>query len=241
MRKAMIVVMTGAAAPERPPKREAKCCDGCGTSPGGGGASNSSSLSSSLTGPLPAPAKPAPSLLVRLRRAYASCGLALASAAGHREAELFLGGARRELADDLPLVDDEDAVGEREDLLELERDEEHGLPCVPLLDEPPVDELDRADVEAARRLRRDQHLRVAVDLAREHDLLLVAARERVRRRRRRAAPDVELGQQPLRTLDHRAQVEDAAARVRRLAVAVERQVLSERERQHEPAAVAVLR
>jgi hypothetical protein len=40
-----------------------------------------------------------------------------------------------------------------------------------------VDELDRADVEPARRLRGDQHLRVAVDLAGEDDLLLVAARE----------------------------------------------------------------
>ena len=44
------------------------------------------------------------------------------------------------------------------------------------------------DVEAARRLRRDQHLRVAVDLAREHHLLLVAAGEaaggRLRARRR---------------------------------------------------------
>ena len=36
--------------------------------------------------------------------------------------------ARRELADDLALVDDEDAVGEREDLLELERDEQDARP-----------------------------------------------------------------------------------------------------------------
>ena len=69
----------------------------------------------------------------------------------------------------------EDPVGEREDLLQLERDEQHGPALVALLDEAAVDELDRADVEAARRLRRDQHLRVAVDLAREHDLLLVTA------------------------------------------------------------------
>ena len=46
------------------------------------------------------------------------------AAAGHREAELLLGRGRRELADDPALVDDEDAVGEREDLLELERDEQ---------------------------------------------------------------------------------------------------------------------
>ena len=63
----------------------------------------------------------------------------------------------RVLADDLALVDDEDPVGEREDLLELEGDEEDRAALVPLLDEAPVDELDRADVEAARRLGSDQH------------------------------------------------------------------------------------
>ena len=61
---------------------------------------------------------------------------------------------------------------------------------VALLHEPAVHELDRADVEPARRLRGDQHARVAVDLAREHDLLLVAAREAARPRVRPAAADV---------------------------------------------------
>src|SRR4051794_11729794 len=110
-----------------------------------------------------------------VRRAAASCGLS--PAAGHREAELFLGRRRRELADDPALVDDEDSVREREDLLELERDEEDGSAGVALLHEAAVDELDRAHVQTARRLGGDQHLRVAVDLAGENDLLLVAARQ----------------------------------------------------------------
>ena len=79
------------------------------------------------------------------------------------------------------LVHDEDAVGEREHLVELERDEQDRAALVALGDEPPVHVLDRADVEAARRLRRDQHVRVARDLARDDDLLLVAARERAAR------------------------------------------------------------
>ena len=37
--------------------------------------------------------------------------------------------------------------------------------------------LDRADVEAARRRGGDEHARLARELAREHDLLQVAARE----------------------------------------------------------------
>ena len=64
-----------------------------------------------------------------------------------------------------------------EDLVELERDEQHRPALVALLDQPAVDELDRADVEPARRLGGDQHAWVAVDLAGEDHLLLVAARE----------------------------------------------------------------
>ncbi len=44
-------------------------------------------------------------------------------------------------------------------------------------DQAAVDELDGADVDAARRLADEQHLGVALDLARQHDLLLIAAGE----------------------------------------------------------------
>ena len=164
----MIVVTIGAETPASPPKRDAKRS-------------------------LRRPARRQARWLDLLDVVIAHAALLLpAPAAGHREPELFLGRRRRELADDAALVDDEDAVGEREDLLELERDEEHRAAGVALLDEAAVDELDRADVETARRLRGDQHLRIAVDLAREHHLLLVAAGERAGRRRRPAAADVEL-------------------------------------------------
>ena len=149
---------------------------------------------------------------------------------------------RRELADDLALVDDENPVGEREDLLELERDEQDPAPLVALLDEPPVDELDRADVEAARRLRGDQHLRVAVDLAGEHDLLLVAARE---------AAGAASAALPPRTSN--SLISRVARSTRRpgksqpslesgaLAEVVQRDVLGDRELEHEPAPLPVLR
>ncbi len=42
---------------------------------------------------------------------------------------------------------------------------------------PLVDELDGADIDAARRLADDQHVRVPLHLAGQHDLLLVAAGE----------------------------------------------------------------
>jgi hypothetical protein len=74
-----------------------------------------------------------------------------------------------------------------------------------------VHELDRAHVEAARRLRRDQDPRVAIDLASEDDLLLVASRERPRGRLRSSAADVELADQLARALDQPAGEEPAEA------------------------------
>jgi hypothetical protein len=109
---------------------------------------------------------------------------------------------RRELADDLALVDDEDPVGEREDLLELERDEQDRAALVALLDEAAVDELDRADVEAARRLRGDQHLRVAA-ISRASTTFCWLPPESAPARVRAAAAHVELAQQPARALDQR--------------------------------------
>ena len=53
-----------------------------------------------------------------------SSGL-LPPSARHCDTELLLGDVRRVLADDATLVDDEDPVGEREDLVELERDEQY--------------------------------------------------------------------------------------------------------------------
>src|SRR5439155_22480478 len=105
------------------------------------------------------------------------------------------------------------------------RDEQHSAALVSLLDQAPVDELDRADVEAASRLRRDQHLRVTVDLAREDDLLLVAARERGRVRLRSSAAHVELADEPPRPLDQRSRIEPAVARSGGLAVVVQGDVL----------------
>ena len=87
---------------------------------------------------------------------------------------------------------------------------------VALLDEAAVHELDRADVEAPRRLRGDQHLRVAVDLAGEDDLLLVAAGEAARAGLRPAAAHVELLDQPAAPLDQPRREEPAEARVRLL-------------------------
>ena len=64
-----------------------------------------------------------------------------------------------------------------QDLVELDRDQQDRLAGVAQRDEPAVDELDGADIDAARRLADEQQLGIALDLARQHDLLLVAAGE----------------------------------------------------------------
>ena len=128
---------------------------------------------------------------------------------------------------------------ESEDLLELEGDEQDPAALVALRDEAAMDELDRADVEAARRLACDEDPRVPGDLPGDHDLLLVAAGERRGGvwgfRRGRRTPS-----EPSGALDQAARVEPAPLRVGLLPEVVQRQVLGEREVEHEAAHLAVL-
>ena len=112
-------------------------------------------------------------------------------------------------------------------------------PCVALGDQAPVDVLDRADVEAARRLCGDQDLRVARHLAGDDDLLLVAARERAAGSLRAPAANVEVLDQLCRALEQPLRIEPARLRGRRVAVVVQRDVLRDRELEHEAAALAV--
>src|SRR5689334_9393866 len=77
----------------------------------------------------------------------------------HHQADLFLRCLLRvNFADELAVVDDEQAVGERRDLFEFGGDEEYGAAVVPELDELAVYELYRPDVNAARRLRDEEQL-----------------------------------------------------------------------------------
>ncbi len=98
--------------------------------------------------------------------------------AGHQQADLL--GVEIVVAvnaDELALVHHGDAVGQGEDLRELGRDEDDRLALLFLVKNRAVDVLDGAQIEAAGRLVKDDHLAAAVDLAGQDDLLLVAARE----------------------------------------------------------------
>src|SRR3954462_10014393 len=88
---------------------------------------------------------------------------------GHEQADLLdvrLPGG--ELAEDATLVHHDDPVGEREDLVEVLSDQEDADAGLRRLPQVPVDGLDRADVQSARRRGRHEQRRVAGKLAREH-------------------------------------------------------------------------
>src|SRR5436305_244471 len=71
-----------------------------------------------------------------------------------------------------------DAIGQREDLVELGRQQQDRGARGPNLQDLRVDPLDRTDVDAARGLRTDQHGQRALELASDDDLLLVTAGKR---------------------------------------------------------------
>ena len=140
----------------------------------------------------------APAPLLRRRRPGGVPG-----DAGHHQADPLPADARVDDTHDPTPVHDGDAVAEGEHLVELRRDDEDSRALVTLGDDPPVHVLDRADVEATGRLRRHEQLDRPAELTGEHDLLLVAARERRDRIVDRAGADVELLHAPLGVLPAR--------------------------------------
>src|SRR5919204_3398447 len=109
--------------------------------------------------------------------------LVAGAGAGHVEPELAHGRLRAgELGDDAAVVDHPDAVGERQDLLQVGGDQQHRQALVAGGHQLLPDELGGADVEAPGRVGGDQQLGAAGELARQHQLLLVAAGEGVGRR-----------------------------------------------------------
>ena len=185
---------------------------------------------------------PGGSPAARRRRAHPVCTpVRIRRDARHHETDGPLGGLRlRHLADDAPVVHDQDAVRERQDLVELDRDQEDRLAGVAEGHQPAVDELDGADVHAARRLADQQQIRVPVELPREHDLLLVAAREGRRGKRPVRGPHVVLRSLATEARRDRAPPQPEVAVVGRLVVVAEDGALAGAEGDDEAHPLAVL-
>lgn len=81
----------------------------------------------------------------------------------------------RHVADNATPINDQQAVAERYEFVEVGGDYEDGAALVAHGDEQPVDQLNGANVDALARLIRDDEPRVAREFAGELHLLLVAA------------------------------------------------------------------
>src|SRR6266705_1575064 len=90
------------------------------------------------------------------------------------------------------LGDDRQAIAHFEQLVELFRQHEYRHPLVAQVDDLLPNESGRADVDAPRGLRDDEHLGLLHDFAADDELLQVAAREALGFRLRAAAFDVEV-------------------------------------------------
>ena len=91
---------------------------------------------------------------------------------------LLVGLLLREVGEDAPFEHDQYPVGQGEDFAELRRHQEDRAAAVALGDKLRMDVFGRADIQPPRRLLRDQRRRFMRELARNHDLLQVAARQR---------------------------------------------------------------
>ena len=145
----------------------------------------------------------------------------------------------RQLADDLAAVDDQHAVGDRQQLVQLAGDEQHAGAARACAADLGIDRLDGADVEAAGRLRRQQeYQRIQGQLARQHRLLLVAARQAGHRRVGAGRADVVRLHPLLGDAGHEVAAQQAESPV--LVQRAEQQVLGDAELQVAAHRVAVL-
>ena len=115
------------------------------------------------------------------------------------------------LADDPALEHHQDAVAQRHDLVQLDRDQQDGAAGIAQGEQLAMDEFDGADIDAAGRLADQQHLGLARDLARQDQLLLVAAGEVAAPEVRIARPDVEALHQLAAGVGHGVAVHQDAA------------------------------
>src|ERR1700722_6257846 len=161
--------------------------------------------------------------------------------AGHQQAEILLVGIlRAPLPRDAPGEDEEDTVRQRHDLVELDRYHQHRLAGVAQRDEALVNEFDGADIDAARRLAPQDHMRVALDLARQHDFLLIAPREIRRLEEGGARTDVERLHLLRLVGDDGGAVKQQAASVNLVILEAEHRALAGLERHDEAHAMAIL-
>src|SRR5439155_183434 len=151
----------------------------------------------------------------------------LAQRARHHEAQARdVDGVSTHHAGEAAAVHDGDPVGDDERFLELGRHVEHGATAGADGEHLVDHEAGRAGIEAPSRLRRDQHAWTASELAGQHELLLVATRQRARGDVGATGPDAEARDALGRRGAHGAEVEPRSPAERRPVAIAEGEVLA---------------
>ena len=114
----------------------------------------------------------------------------------------------------VPVAEDRDAVGEREELAEAVRDEDRRDALGAQPPDEPEERLDLVLGERARRLVEDQHARVDRERPRDLDHLLLVGPQPAHRHRR-VEVEIEAGERLLRAAAGRAPVDEPARRTMR--------------------------
>src|SRR5690606_9968260 len=146
--------------------------------------------------------------------------------AHHEQANALAGRhLNRQHVDNLPRIHDRDTIRERRNFVEFGGDQLHRRAGIAHAYELAVDEFNRADVEAARRLGGDEQAVIARELARDDRLLLVAAGKRAYRREHVRRADVILPDQPLSHFDDRLIVGHDARAERFLEITLQHEIV----------------
>src|SRR5258706_8819964 len=163
--------------------------------------------------------------------------------AQHQAAQILVARARRGFAGGAAVVENEDAIADGSQLVEIERDEQDGGAVFAGFAQRVVHSARGAQVESAGRLHRDHQARrrASRQLARGDQLLLVSAGEIAGASERLGRADVEIADQFQRFLAAARLVDECASRVGRVALPAEGEVFFDAERQAEGAAVPIFR
>src|SRR5436190_84995 len=93
----------------------------------------------------------------------------------HHQSNFFIRrNFRIDLTSNLPVVNDQQSIGQRGHFFQLGRNQQHRATLIAQFDDLSMDEFNRANVDASSRLRNQQQLWRQLEFAANDQLLLVA-------------------------------------------------------------------
>src|SRR5262249_28992374 len=192
-----------------------------------------------------APTRNAANMATTGNRSSRMSFIRLRSSSCHHQSDLFLRRSRGvDFSHNSSFVNHDQSIRQRRDLLQLRRHQQYGTTSIPKFHQLPVDELNCADINAARRLRHQQQLRRQFKFATDDQLLLISAGKGTSRKVRICRTHVEIPNHLLRARANAGIVKHDAATAGygRLAIVDSQyRVLSKTGVQQKPTPMAVFR